>query len=742
LQDHAQEVCSLAGPLRSTAVFGGGTLWVTEHLGISVNVLWTIRFVLIAAYGVMVVVGSYVLRNRSRYKTLLNSRLLNGLLVIPYLSAHLLVILPSGEFRVPLLCRIEYQPLQARFLLVGGLLVLAGITMQIGTVLRRKAFGVQDVKAGLSTSGLYRYFRHPIYVGIVWVCLGLAILLRSPDGLLVWPAIVALNLLQAVSEESNDMMVRFGEEYRSYRRNVRMFGPIWMWAICLAAVLILVGCSTTPKLTAEERRRDIEFLAQWARDNSPLVGPAQKHKGDPSFEALLPKYLEYAEQAESNEEFCRVVKGYYDVICSAGHRYLLPETELRLARTAIILGIIDVDINPCDAGWALYWARLYWSKIARSCAHPPFGIVLKGDKYFTNSDWRTRGITVPRSSEIVRVNGRGCSSYLDSVGGNPFRHYWDLSDEMLREHLLIINPGSDFSGWQVDFVLPDGSSQHAFVPAQEAYSGPVYPVVEPRDNCTCVELTDEIAYIRIKNMTASMWGEIFPSIHEKDGKTIRAFLEKANGKYRKLVIDIRNNWGGSPYYVYENLVRPFLDEPVTYDQVAGIRRKYRDDLKPSVLKTVRRWCSREQEHVVSTEEIDAPEGFDGEEWVFYRLTRRIEPGDQYDFDGSLYVLTNETTFSAADDYVNAVKRTGLGKLVGRPTRGGCAAYIGPPAIRLPASGMIFRVETEIVINPDGSINELFGTPPDVELPSADPPKSITREELLEDECVKAVVGES
>jgi hypothetical protein len=55
--------------------------------------------------------------------------------------------------------------------------------------------------------------------------------------------------------------------------------------------------------------------------------------------------------------------------------------------------------------------------------------------------------------------------------------------------------------------------------------------------------------------------------------------------------------------------------------------------------------------------------------------------------------------------------------------------------------MIFRVETEMVINPDGSVNELFGTPPDIEPEVADPPKSITKEDLLKDEWIKKVINE-
>jgi protein-S-isoprenylcysteine O-methyltransferase Ste14 len=306
------------------------------------SVFWIIRLVLIAVLGATVVAGSYLLRNRKQYQRLLDSWFFNILLVTPYMFSYLLVILPSAEYKVPMLCRIEYQRTQISFVLVGGLLVCAGIVMQIGTIVQRKAIGAQDIRQELMTSGLYRYFRHPIYTGIVWTCLGLAVLLRNPDGLLVMPLIFVINLSQAVSEERNDMIMRFADKYRSYKRKVRLFGPIWLWVALFFIVLALVGCATTPKLTPEDRKKDIEYLAQWARDYSPLVELAEKHKGNPSYEALLPKYLDYAEQAESNQEFYQVVRGYYDLICSTGHRYLVPESEFKWGKAAMILGIIDL----------------------------------------------------------------------------------------------------------------------------------------------------------------------------------------------------------------------------------------------------------------------------------------------------------------------------------------------------------------------------------------------------------------
>jgi hypothetical protein len=515
----------------------------------------------------------------------------------------------------------------------------------------------------------------------------------------------------------------------------------WLYIVLCACVLTLSSCS--PRLTPEDRKRDIQFLAQWAKDCCPFVELNEKYKDCPSYQALLPKYLEFAEQAEDNEEFFQVILSYFNVIGASGHYYLLSEDMLKALKLGSLFGIIKLgDIKLQQYDQAVYWARLSHKISTR--AHPPFHIAHRQGKYFTDEYWQYDGTVIPAGSKILKVNGMSCSAYLDFIKENTSLRYDAYSKDWTKEYLLIIDEGPDFSGWDVDFLLPDGSTHSAFVPKTEGFPAPKEDKVktaEPKENCTCLELTEDVGYIRVKGFMRGALDYVFRGFIKKDRDKIKRFLDRSKGKYRKLIIDIRNNGGGLPQYGYDNLISPFLKEGVRYNQIVGMKKKYLSEIDDSLLRLLRSDCSTEKQHVVNVEEAEGPAGFDGNEWIFYEITRRIEPRNRYNFKGDIYILINRDCVSAADDYANAVKRIGFAKLVGRNTGGGAAGYIGPPVLRLPESGIIFRVETELVINPDGSFNELFGTPPDIKLDPAEPTKSITEEELLKDEWIKKIIDE-
>jgi len=521
-------------------------------------------------------------------------------------------------------------------------------------------------------------------------------------------------------------------------RKKRIVQSVFVLAVLL--IIVMAGCVTAPKLTPKDRRSDIEFLARWAKDYSPFVELNEKYKNTPSYEALLPQYLEFAEHAQNHEEFYQVVDGYFKVIGATGHFYLIDEETLKWAKLGSFFGIIKLGITPGQFDRARYWARLSGKISTR--AHPPFHVEGKQGRYFTGDDWQYDGTNIPKGSEILRVNGMTCLRYLDFIKANTSLKYDAYPKGWADYFVMIIDEGPSFKGWQVDFGLPDGNVLAAFVPKVKGFPASKEEkvhTIEPKANCTCLELADDVGYVRIKACMPGPLSYLFRGFIKKDRNKISTFLKHSQGKYSKLIIDFRNNGGGLPQYGYDVLISPFLDEPAMYSQVVGVKTKYLADTDKSVLEFLRKDVSTQKAHVIRVTETQPPEGFDPNQLTFYDLTRKIEPRNRYDFKGNLYILINGGCFSASDDYINAVKRIGFATLAGRNTGGGAAGYVAPPFITLPASGMACRMETDLVINPDGSYDEISGTPPDIEFPDADPPASITKEDLLKDTWIQKII---
>ena len=205
--------------------------------------MWTIRLILLGIIVAFDGLGFLLLRYRSRFQRLAESTLFNCLLLIAYYPLVLLLFLlppEAGWDARP----IWFQHISVRigFPAVSLVLFLAGSFLGLATLRQRKVIGAQDVPEGLLTTGLYAHFRHPIWTGMLWIMLGLPLLTRNPDGLLVYPVYFLLAWAGTIFEEKSDMRRRFPEEYARYSESTLMFGPRWLWG---ALVLILVVLSGT-----------------------------------------------------------------------------------------------------------------------------------------------------------------------------------------------------------------------------------------------------------------------------------------------------------------------------------------------------------------------------------------------------------------------------------------------------------------------------------------------------------------
>jgi protein-S-isoprenylcysteine O-methyltransferase Ste14 len=107
-----------------------------------------------------------------------------------------------------------------------GLLPLASGSMLAGwsvrTIVRRKTtLKPGEVSTSLVTDGPFRLTRNPIYLGMVFVLAGVALLFGSFSVWVAIPVFVWLIGRNIIPVEETILGEAFGEQYRQYRRRVR-----------------------------------------------------------------------------------------------------------------------------------------------------------------------------------------------------------------------------------------------------------------------------------------------------------------------------------------------------------------------------------------------------------------------------------------------------------------------------------------------------------------------------------------
>ncbi len=106
--------------------------------------------------------------------------------------------------------------------IIGSVFFIAG--MAVFLVCAAQVYIGKLLKKGTATGGLYRFIRHPQYLGLAIAALGLAIM---------WPRLMTLVLLAIMlflyyilaKDEERRMSARFGQSYQAYMRRTGMFTP-------------------------------------------------------------------------------------------------------------------------------------------------------------------------------------------------------------------------------------------------------------------------------------------------------------------------------------------------------------------------------------------------------------------------------------------------------------------------------------------------------------------------------------
>lgn len=99
------------------------------------------------------------------------------------------------------------------------------------------------------------------------------------------------------------------------------------------------------------------------------------------------------------------------------------------------------------------------------------------------------------------------------------------------------------------------------------------------------------------------------------------------------------------------------------------------------------------------------------------VSHTVEPAAKPSpFRGRIWVLVDESVYSASESFVLFCQQTGFATLVGRTTGGDGIGAMDPVYLQLPNSGILIQYTVPFGLNPDGSSNEEMGTTPRSGLP--------------------------
>lgn len=204
------------------------------------------------------------------------------------------------------------------------------------------------------------------------------------------------------------------------------------------------------------------------------------------------------------------------------------------------------------------------------------------------------------------------------------------------------------------------------------------------------------------------------SIVKEDGPRVAKWIEEHIDD-KAMIIDIRGNRGGTTNYWQDNICPYLLKEDIRITKCLYVKEwpTYPDASKMEAYFESAKASAEDIAAVEALPNFDLPQELEDATLYCYNMRCLFDDSIPH-FKRDVYLLVDENTGSAAEYLTRFIKETGLGIIIGMPTKvtSGTSANLTPIIYSLPNTGLCFRCYLGYSLNPDGSCAEVYSVQPD------------------------------
>ena len=316
---------------------------------------------------------------------------------------------------------------------------------------------------------------------------------------------------------------------------------------------------------------------------------------------------------------------------------------------------------------------------------------------------KSKNKDIPKGSIITKFNGKSVSDYLQNNKETYYllkdykrNLYYTFDNRNVKKDNQIDNIEFEFNGRSFKGKINYELENEEVI---RWYDEEYFNSLKAANVYTDITSNEKTAYIKIKSFDTKYM--------ENDKFIIKKFLREKCKNVDNIVIDIRGNPGGDNGY--GNFIISILTDKII--------SKYVYDCYKNTEFMEKNFFSKIDYDMTKQEEIDKSQlpqnSYNLDDFRIFKQPEIVMPHeDSIKFKGNIYVLVDDSVYSASEHFINIVKKTKFAKIVGITT-GGDGLGTTPISTMLPNSKIPIQISHTFGINSDGTVNEEVHTEPDL-----------------------------